>query len=146
MIKKVIILLFLLFSAKFYFAQSQYEVGKKMERVIMDLGTNYTKFQDAEGYYVLFYTIDVYNDALGFGNFSQSIYLHFDKNVCIGLDMSYPIIAVDHFELSYNNQFPRLNDNEWKSREGIYYILDRKDELLIVSIQTSEYYDKMHKK
>lgn len=144
--RKVINILFLLFWVKFNYAQTQYEVGKKMDKVISDLGTNYTKYQDADGYDVLFYTIDVYNDALGFGTFSQSIYLHFDKNICIGLDMTYPIEAVDHFELSYNNQFPRLSDNEWRSREGIYFILDRKEELVIVSIQNSEYYEKMHKK
>jgi len=144
--RKVFILFFLMLTVKLNFAQVQYEVGKKMEKIIMELGTDYTRYQDAEGYDVLFYTIDVKNDPLGFGSFSQSLYLHFDKNICIGLDMTYPIVAVDHFELSYNNQFPRLNDNEWKSPEGIYFILDRKDDLVIVSIQNSEYYDKMHKK
>ena len=144
--KRILILTFLLLSAKLNFSQTQYEVGKKMERVILDLGTNYTKYQDAEGYEVLFYTIDVPNDGLGLGPFSQSIYLHFDKNICIGLDMSFPIAAVEHLQLSYNNKFLRLNEYEWKSTDGIYYILDRKDDLVIVSIQTGDYYEKMHKK
>src|ERR1017187_8465166 len=114
MVRKTFMLLFFLLFCKLNYAQSQYKVGKKMENIILELGKNYTRYQDTYGYDVLYYTLDVQNDALGFGNFSQSLYLHFDKNICIGLDMTYPIEAADHFELSYNDQFPRIKDNEWR--------------------------------
>ena len=113
--KKPIVISILLLWSQLSSAQTQFEVGKKLEKVIIDLGTNYTRYQDGNGYDVLFYTIDVKNDPEGFGSYTQSIYLHFDKNICIGLDMTFPIVAVDYLETNYNGKYPRLNENEWRS-------------------------------